>query len=114
MVICPKCGLELVLKQSRYGTFYGCLGFPGCDITQNADQVTGDPIGKPTDQLTRDLRIAAHDAFDPIWRDRKEMKRNEAYKWLSYKLGIARGECHIGLFDKEMCERVIEVCRSDE
>jgi len=28
--ICPKCGSKLVLRNSKYGDFYGCSGFPKC------------------------------------------------------------------------------------
>ena len=28
--ICPRCGRELVKRSGKYGTFYGCSGFPEC------------------------------------------------------------------------------------
>lgn len=28
--LCPTCGKELVLRKSRYGSFWGCSGYPGC------------------------------------------------------------------------------------
>jgi hypothetical protein len=31
--ICPRCGRELVLKNGRRGTFYGCVSFPACRYT---------------------------------------------------------------------------------
>lgn len=31
---CPKCGGELVLRQSKYGTFYGCSNYPKCKYTK--------------------------------------------------------------------------------
>lgn len=37
--------------------------------------------------------------------------RNSAYEWLAAKMGLTREECHMGLFDAEMCERVIAICR---
>ena len=27
---CDKCGKPMVIRQSRYGKFYGCSGYPGC------------------------------------------------------------------------------------
>ncbi len=33
--ICPKCGNELVLRNGKYGSFYGCKGYPKCRYTSN-------------------------------------------------------------------------------
>jgi hypothetical protein len=32
--ICPKCGNELVLKNGKYGPFYGCSNYPNCKYTK--------------------------------------------------------------------------------
>ncbi|MHB8627541.1 MAG: type I DNA topoisomerase [Aggregatilineales bacterium] len=34
---CPKCGKPLVKRQSRYGEFVACSGFPNCKFTATAD-----------------------------------------------------------------------------
>lgn len=31
--ICPKCGCKLVLRDGRYGRFYGCSNYPNCRYT---------------------------------------------------------------------------------
>ncbi|MGX2947056.1 topoisomerase DNA-binding C4 zinc finger domain-containing protein [Enterococcus alishanensis] len=36
--ICPKCGKPLIERQGRYGTFYGCSGFPQCKYTEKIDK----------------------------------------------------------------------------
>ena len=42
-VTCPKCGSELVVRQSRKKrTFYGCSGYPDCDFT-----ISDRPISQP-------------------------------------------------------------------
>lgn len=28
--ICPRCGKELVLRNGKFGSFYGCSGYPNC------------------------------------------------------------------------------------
>ncbi len=33
--ICPKCGGRLVLRNGRYGAFYGCSNYPKCKFTHN-------------------------------------------------------------------------------
>ncbi len=32
---CPKCGGRLVLREGRYGSFWGCSNFPDCTFTYN-------------------------------------------------------------------------------
>ncbi|HXI01805.1 MAG TPA: zinc-finger-containing protein, partial [Candidatus Saccharimonadales bacterium] len=89
--------------------FYGCSRFPHCRGTHGAHQETGEPLGIPGDRATKDARIRAHAAFDPLWKD-GSMRRNDAYYWLSRALGIPRKDVHIGLFDTETCERVVSLC----
>lgn len=31
--VCPRCGNQLVLRQGKYGEFYGCSNFPRCKFT---------------------------------------------------------------------------------
>lgn len=31
--VCPRCGGKLVLRQGRYGSFYGCSNYPKCRFT---------------------------------------------------------------------------------
>ncbi len=28
--ICPRCGKELIIRNGKFGTFYGCSGYPSC------------------------------------------------------------------------------------
>ena len=42
------------------------------------------------------------------------MSRKEAYKWLSDMLKIPLDECHIGMFDIKMCQRVIHLCKKQD
>ena len=34
---CPKCGNDLVLRDGKYGQFYGCANYPRCKFTQKID-----------------------------------------------------------------------------
>lgn len=67
--------------------------------------------------------MKAHAAFDPLWEAKLRKRRKErgpeykkvyargsGYKWLAGQLGIPRKECHIGMFDVDMCKRVVEIC----
>jgi very-short-patch-repair endonuclease len=33
---CPRCGRKMMLRNGRFGKFYGCSGFPYCKYTQDA------------------------------------------------------------------------------
>ncbi len=35
--ICPRCGGNLVLRDGKYGQFYGCSNFPACKFKKNID-----------------------------------------------------------------------------
>ena len=38
ILVCPKCNLNLVLKNGRYGQFYGCPNYPNCKYTRNINK----------------------------------------------------------------------------
>lgn len=63
----------------------------------------------PGSELAR-ARIAAHNAFDPLWQSGK-FSRGVAYEWLASELGIPVTACHMVLMDVAMCERVVAICR---
>ncbi len=35
---CPKCGHDLIIKNSRYGKFIACSAFPDCDFSKNIEK----------------------------------------------------------------------------
>lgn len=67
----------------------------------------GGSTSTPADKRTREKRIEAHDAFDRTWKSGAR-KRTDAYKALAAFMGLAPNNCHIGMFDIEQCEKVIE------
>lgn len=74
-------------------------------------------MGILADRETRSLRRKAHEIFDPIWQyyiysGRKSHKdaRGSAYVWLAKKMNLLIDDCHIGKFDRQKCQRVIEIC----
>lgn len=90
-----------------YGLAYicrPCAAYVGCyKGTQKA-------LGRLANAKLRKYKRLAHEAFDQIWKN-ELMKRHEAYSWLSERLGIERDYTHIGMFDVDLCEKVIEVCQ---
>ncbi len=45
-ISCPECGLPMKLRQSKFGPFYGCTGYPECRGTASAD-VADSPSSAP-------------------------------------------------------------------
>ena len=116
----------MVLRDSHQGKFYGCVKYPECKATHGAYDETGEPLGVPGDLETRQARMRAHDAFDPLWEDALSLyertpggrgpafllrvTRARAYAWLAESLSMTRDECHIGRFDVFHCDLTVRVC----
>lgn len=109
-VACGECGAPMDLKRSRFGLFYGCTTYPACTGTHGAHP-DGAPLGVPANAATKAARIAAHAAFDTLWKG-GAMTRGDAYRWLCSALGMTRDDCHIGRFDEATCARVIDAVKA--
>jgi len=121
---CPYCGASArfladssSLYHGRdYGPVWACAP---CGAWVGVHRGTQKPLGRLADKGLRTMKQKAHAAFDPLWqakimRDRCSRKaaRGAGYAWLAERLGIPVEECHIGLFNEELCRRVIEICSS--
>lgn len=112
-MICPYCGAAAVWRDSSivYGRSYGpiwiCSNYPKCDAYVGCHGGTKTPLGRLANAELREKKKQAHAAFDRLWKG-GQMPRNDAYAWLANALGISRADCHIGMFDDEMCERVVQ------
>ena len=67
------------------------------------------PLGRLANAELRAAKMAAHDAFDPLWRA-SGVRRNAAYRWLATAIGVELSKCHIGMFDVATCQRVVSAC----
>ena len=56
---CPECSADMVLRNSRFGKFYGCSTFPLCKATHGAHP-NGKPLGFPANKELKQLRMKAH------------------------------------------------------
>lgn len=114
---CPENGCDgaLVKRHTKDGKPYWCCTESNCNATHGAHG-DGTPLGVPGDSYTRFVRKVAHEVFDKLWntapRDEQQDARLAAYKWLADRLGIDRDDAHIGKFDVEACDRVIELVGS--
>jgi len=116
-VICDYCGKEPQMVTGKrmyphrpdlYSKFFylcePCEAYVGCHPGTNK------ALGRLANKELRGWKSAAHREFDPLWRN-GEMRRQEAYAWLSNELGIPGRDTHIGMFDVEMCKRVVNSCK---
>ena len=116
-VTCPYCSQPAVLTSSKevyrgqdYGKIYLCRP---CNAYVGVHEGTDRPLGRLANAELRKLKMAAHAAFDPIWKS-KQTRRSDAYRWLASKLGITMAECHIGMFDEDQCKKVVEFCKANQ
>ncbi len=104
---CPDCEADMILRNSKYGLFYGCINFPECTSAHGAHKDTGEPLGIPADKKTKEWRMKAHEAFDQLWK-KYGYKRKESYKLLQTTMGMTSEQAHIGRFDIEQCKKLIQ------
>lgn len=110
--ICPYCGkpTELIDSAEIYrGVSYGpvyicrpCHAYVGCY------HFTNKALGRLADENLRAAKHKAHHYFDQLWK-RKIMQRPVAYQFLSEMMGTPREYTHIGMYNEEQCQRVIQI-----
>lgn len=108
IVRCPYCGNAADRVQNQWGIKYEC---PPCDARVGCHPGTDTPLGTMANASLRSARMAAHAAFDPIWKEHG-MRRASAYRWLASMLGISKRRCHIALFDEALCRSTVEHARA--
>lgn len=105
------CTNDKIYHGRQYGDWpwiYRCTS-NACDSYVGMHPFTNIPLGTLADKATREARKQAKTAFNPLW-EKGRMGRTQAYAWLAQRLGIQKHACHIGMFDADMCERVVEIC----
>lgn len=118
VVYCPYCGKRAEFVDSAevyHGRSYGmiylcrpCDAYVGCHEYGDGDV----PKGRLANAELRRWKIAAHNAFDPLWmRGPFKRRRNAAYAWLAEQMGLPKEETHIGMFDVAQCKQVIQICK---
>ena len=114
--VCPFCGgdVRCVHHDQVYGREYGdwpwMLACSNCEASVGLHPFTNIPLGKLGDKATRQSRMRAKNAFNPLWQGGR-MTRTSAYTWLAALMEVPVGQCHIGWFNAEQCERVEQLCK---
>ena len=60
-------------------------------------------------EILRLKRIEAHQVFDAYWQ-KMHISRTKAYQWLARELKLPEEDTHIGGFEIDTCQRVIDLC----
>lgn len=119
--LCPYCFskteyVDSIEVYSRsYGMIYLCRP---CKAWVGVHKNTDRALGRLADCELRDAKKLAHFYFDSLWKRKmsqglnKNHARGKAYRWLAGELNIDPELCHIGMFDVEQCNRVIELCKT--
>lgn len=110
-VVCPYCRkpAQYTSNEEVYGKPYGkwpmiwlCKCQPGFAYV-GCVRDTDKPLGTMASKPLREMRIQAHAAIDPIWKEGR-MKRGEVYEWLSGRMGRV---VHVGESDTAACRQII-------
>lgn len=118
--VCPYCQCDSQQVTGRevyphrpdlhHKHFYRCTP---CDALVGCHPGTIIPLGRLANAYLRKLKSQAHACFDPLWKE-QGIPRGKAYTMLAKGLNIAQEDCHIGMFDEELCKRTIQLCNSRE
>ena len=117
--ICRYCGgvIRMVPARVVYGASTERLGMDGehiyqcqnCNARVGCHKGTTRPLGNVANEVLRLKRMETHRVFDACWKQRG-MSRTEAYRWLAVQLRLPEGRAHIGGFEMDQCQKVIELC----
>lgn len=121
--ICRYCGgiVRLVPARMIYGAeaakrlkleremIYQCQN---CNARVGCHKGTTCPLGNLANEVLRLKRMETHQVYDAFWK-RSGMTRTQAYKWLAEQMNLTEDRAHIGSFEMDQCQMVIELCRKN-
>lgn len=70
------------------------------------------PLGNVANEMLRLKRMETHQVYDAFWK-RRGMTRTQAYKWLAEQMKIPEKQAHIGGFEMDQCQQVIDLCNRE-
>jgi hypothetical protein len=121
--ICRYCGgvIRLVPARTIYGEsakrldmenekIYQCQN---CNARVGCHKGTDRPLGNVANEVLRLKRMETHQVFDHFWQSHG-ISRTQGYKWLARQMKLSEPRAHIGGFEMEQCQRVIDLCAERE
>ena len=119
--ICRYCGgpIHVVPAIRVYGSSVYRLGLENehifqcqnCNARVGCHKGTTRPLGNVANETLRLKRMETHQVFDAFWKS-QGMTRTQAYKWLAQQMGLPENKAHIGGFEMDQCQQVIDMCES--
>lgn len=117
-ITCPYCGAHAVLQKgsfvhgdkSKEEYLYVCSNYPRCDAYVGVHAGTKIPKGTLANGDLRNKRIKTHKMFDKVWKS-KLMTKKEAYRWMTYVMGLPCEMAHIGSFSDYRCDELTKICK---
>ena len=120
--ICRYCGgvIRLVPAKTIYGPSTDRLGLAGeniylcqnCNARVGCHKGTNRPLGNVANEVLRLKRRETHKVFDAFWQG-NGMSRTKAYKWLAAQMRLSEKDAHIGGFEMDQCQQVIDLCEKE-
>ena len=120
--ICRYCGgvIRLVPARMIYGLSTDRLGLSGeniylcqnCNARVGCHKGTNRPLGNVANEVLRLKRRETHQVFDAFWQG-NGMSRTKAYKWRAAQMQLSEKDTHIGGFEMDQCQQVIDLCEKE-
>ena len=120
--ICRYCGgvIKLIPAKAVYGESARRLGMEGefvyqcqnCNARVGCHKGTNRPLGNVANEVLRLKRRETHQVFDAFWQG-NGMSRTKAYKWLAAQMQLSEKDTHIGGFEMDQCQQVIDLCEKE-
>lgn len=120
--ICRYCGgvVHLVSASKVYGPaakrlgierekFYQCQN---CNARVGCHKGTKRPLGNLANEVLRMKRMETHQVFDGFWKA-QGMSRTQGYKWMAKRLRLSEELAHIGGFEMDQCQKLIDLCNKE-
>lgn len=115
IVQCPACGSAILRRFGCFGEFRSCRNFPRCDIV--VSKSASDGRWRVTTSTLRKARIQVHNLFDPLWRfggsrrTPRTKRRNDLYRALAARMGLATYQCHVSHLGTVGCVLALKAIR---
>ena len=117
--ICRYCGgvIRCIPARKVYGKTTNRLKMQGqwlyqcqnCNARVGCHRDSKRPLGNVANEVLRLKRVETHQVFDSLWQ-RQGMTRTAAYKWLAERMELPEECAHIGGFEMDQCQKLVDIC----
>ena len=101
--VCPECQGEMVLREGRFGSFWGCRSYPTCAGSMNIHAAAS---AQPADKETKSARAKAVGEFTKFCASRGWTSA-QGTKWICATMGLNKDESKITSFSPKQVELLL-------